>query len=370
MNLRPWLAVALACSIGPVSATPARAQWHYPGGYGGFGWDGWGATSVHGDMARGMGMFAAGAGVYNKFTGIGEKQAAVAESINADTVKRWNEYIYQSQQAASRRLRNRQDRESAANAQRRADLRKRLRDDPDPSDIHRGDALNIALEEINDPKVFDRALRAADAKLGGDLIRAIPFQYAPAGLTMGIHQLATGTLPASLRTPEFEADRRALKALDEQVLNQVDEDKVPDPDTVRKFLAAIATAEEKAAAIVPANGLGAKQAVKYLKALHGLVAMLKAPSLDPYLAGVEKRPDATLGELLEFMVAFNLRFGPATTPQQREAYNALFPKLAALRDKVAQAPADESNPEPSTAGAEDFFSAMSLDDLKKQSPKP
>ena len=52
---------------------------------------------------------------------------------------------------------------------------------------------------------------------------------------------------------------------------------------------------------------------------------------------MEKRPDATLGELLGFMNAFNLRFGPATTPKQKEVYDSLYPKLVDLRNQIAPA---------------------------------
>ncbi len=120
----------------------------------------------------------------------------------------------------------------------------------------------------------------------------------------------------------------------------------------------------------PANALQRKQAETFLKALHGLVVMLKAPSLDPVLAGVEKRPNATLGELLGFMSAFNLRFGPATTPQQREVYRELHADLIHLRNQVGPALATTAAPKLNGHEAEDFFSPMSLEDLKKKAPKP
>ena len=187
---------------------------------------------------------------------------------------------------------------------------------------------------------------------------------------MGLHQLATGDFPAALRTPEFEAEREALKALDQQITQQVEDDKEPDPATVQKLLGTIYAAEEKAARVLPANGLERKQADKFLKALHGLVVMLKAPSLDPVLAGVDKRPEATLGELLGFMAAFNLRFGPATTPQQREVYRELHPLLVQLRDQVAPALATSAAPKLTGHDVEDFFSVMSYDDLQKKGTKP
>ena len=54
----------------------AHAQWFYPPGYGDWGWGGWGGGgTVQGDVARGLGTFAQGAGVYNLKT-------AEAKSIN------------------------------------------------------------------------------------------------------------------------------------------------------------------------------------------------------------------------------------------------------------------------------------------------
>src|SRR5262249_3829406 len=62
----------------------ASAQYGYPVGYGAYGWGGWGGggETVQGSIARGLGVFAAGAGQYNQ-------QTAIANSINTDTVMRW-----------------------------------------------------------------------------------------------------------------------------------------------------------------------------------------------------------------------------------------------------------------------------------------
>ena len=234
----------------------------------------------------------------------------------------------------------------------------------------RGSALNVALDEIDNPRVYVKALQAAKVKVGGDKIRVIPFQYAAAGITMSFHQLATGTLPASLRTADFEADREALRTLDQKLVQQIEDDKEPDPATVQKLLAAIYSAHDKAVKILPQNSLDYKQAIRYLNALHGLVAMLKAPKLDDFLDGVEKRSEATLGELLSFMTAFNLRFGPATTPQQREAYTFLYPRLVELRNQVSPSVAAVTMPSSSGIEAEEFYGVMSEEDLNKKSPKP
>ena len=104
--------------------------------------------------------------------------------------------------------------------------------------------------------------------------------------------------------------------------------------------------------------------------MHGLAAMLKTPSLDVILAGVENRPETTLGELLNFMTAFNLRFGVATTPQQRQVYSMLYPKLVQLRDQIAPALASSAAPRISGHEPEDVFSVMNMKDLQKKAPQP
>jgi hypothetical protein len=171
--------------------------------------------------------------------------------------------------------------------------------------------------------------------------------------------------------PEFAADRETIKAYGQEIRKQIEADKEPDPATIDKMLEAIHAAETKADSIIPKNTRDRTLADKYLKSLHGLIAMLKTPALDVILSGAEKRPDATLGELLGFMNAFNLRFGAASTPTQREVYNSLYPKLVELRNEVAPALASAA---PSSAGnsnaAGDFFSGMSYEDLKKKAPRP
>ena len=188
---------------------------------------------------------------------------------------------------------------------------------------------------------------------------------------MSIHQLVNGGPPKALMAPEFAADRETIKALGQEIRKQIEDDKTPDKATIDKMLAAINQAEAKVDKLLPANSKDRVEADKYLKALHGLVAMLDTPAIDVILSGVEKRPDATLGELLGFMNAFNFRFGPATTPQQREAYDSLYPKLVDLRNQVAPALAARRRPRKSS-GTEpgEFFSGMSYKDLQKRAPAP
>ncbi|WP_165073582.1 basic helix-loop-helix domain-containing protein [Paludisphaera rhizosphaerae] len=367
MLKRPGLTFGLCCVLWSMLGVSARAQWGFPGGFGNWGWGGWGGATAAGDQARGLGAFAQGAGFYNK-------QSAIADSINTDTVIRWNEYVHESQRQANQAyLRRMQRRRENTNLQ-LDQIRKRLRDNPEPRDVTQGDALNVALEEINDPRVYAKALRAAQVRIGADVIREIPFRYNAAAITVGLHQLATGDRPAPLLRPEFTAHFEAIRSLDQKILDQVEKDDAPDPATVRELLEALYKTEDTALGILPPNSIELKQADRYLKALHGLIAMLKAPNIESFVSGVGKRPDATLGDLLSFMNAFNLRFGVASTPRQREVFNVLYRQLLQLRDEVNPPggfmAAVANAPGAMSSWVQSFFTGMSYDDLRKAAPRP
>ncbi len=363
MIQRRWKAAALAIALASLGQDHrAEAQWGYGwGSYGGYAGGGGGQT-VQGDMARGMGVLAAGAGQYNQ-------QTAVARSINADTAMRWNQYVYQSQLEANRRYQQKMARKRYGNEVAREKIADRLRNDPEPRDIDSGDALNVAYDEINDPRVYSRALKAATAKIGGQAIRDIPFQYAAAAISTSIHQVTTkGSAPAALKTPEFADERSALQALGASIREKTDAGESPNPADLSKALTLIDAAEARVVKVYPANSRERTDATKYLKSLRGLLRMMQGPALDFLLAGAENRPEATLGQLLMFMQAYNLRFGPATTPRQREVYAMLYPKLVALRAEVAPALAAAS---PSTLDGTEAASVFSgVNDQLLKPPAP
>ena len=66
-------------------ACTAHAQWMYPAGYGGYGMSRWGSDPAAGYMA-GLGSFARSQGVYRL-------DKARADSINADTMIKWNKAL-------------------------------------------------------------------------------------------------------------------------------------------------------------------------------------------------------------------------------------------------------------------------------------
>lgn len=342
-------------------AHQSHAQFVYPGAYGGYGWGGWGniGGTVGGDYARGLGVFAAGAGEYNRKT-------AAAASINADTVMRWNQYIYLSQQDANRAYGETVARREKRTKTAQAEIDRRLRENPDQRDIDSGSALNVAVEEITDPRAYFRAMKSAKAIVGGETVRDIPFQYARAGITSSIHQLTKGEPPKALMTPAFDSDRAALKAIHVKLRSQLENGGEPDPATIDEAKKIIETAHAKAVKLYAKNSRDLAESERYMKALLGLVGMLETPALSVLLSGVETHPEITLDQLLVFMNSFNLRFGKAANPKQRAAYAKLYPMLKALRVEVVASLAKAPPIKPSGHEAEDFFSSMSYEDIEKQ----
>jgi len=349
---------AVATVLASMQGT-AHAQFFYPGGYGPWGWGGWGVGTVGGDIAMGLGAMAAGAGVYNQ-------QTAVANAINADTVMRFNQYMFLSQMEANQRYREKLARRRQTVNETAATVYDRLRNRPEPADITRGDALNVVYDELRDPRVYVKVLKAAKAPVPGSLIRVIPFQYARAAITASVDDLSKRGAPQVLREPPFDKDRAELRAIADELRGQNEENGEYDKATLEKAQKKVLAILEKVDATLPRNSREWNESRKFLKAVYGLLRMLETPAIDVLLAGVENRPETNLGELLAFMESFNLRFGAARTPEQRAAYNTLYPMLKTLRDEALPGatppPLAQADPEQARA----FFEGMELQDLKKK----
>jgi hypothetical protein len=361
---------SMAALLSAIQVGVAHAQYAYPGGYGGYGWGGWGGgggSTVGGDQARGMGVFAAGAGQYNV-------QTAQARSINAQTAMQWNEYIYQSSMEAGRIMRQNDLIKRREDLKNYNTIQNRIRNNPTESDVMHGDALNNALEEITSPKVYVQALQGAKSKLHGKVIREIPFNYAAEGLTLSIDDLTKNAPPELLNDPDFAEDRAAFREISAKIKAEAEEQKpIPQEQIdaaqalIKKMMKTMADNPKK----YPKNAPKVTELDHFLKGVYGLLTMLETPAIDVLLAGVEKRPDTTIGDLLTFMHAFNLRFGPAKTAQQRAIYTELYPTLDRLRDEVVGAGIPASGPVAKNAPAK-FFSGMDVRDMdaKPSAPPP
>src|SRR3954447_14295559 len=330
------LALASAFALGPGAA---RAQYGYPVGYGGYGWGGWGASTVQGSIARGLGMFNMGRGIYNVDT-------AQARSMNVDTAMRWNQYVYEAQQNANRLHHGKLVRQQQRSITEIARIEDRLRNHPEARDITDGDALNVLLDVLINPATLGSSLRYVKTPLRHDLIPEIPFELASEGMTVCLDAMTADTeWPLALRVEAIRPEREALRQAVRKALEE-DEKGTLEPETVETVQKAIDALRRKFETLVPQDRPDYIPARNAIKAMAGITRMLYSPKIEKVLAELEDYQGTTLGDLLGFMQAFNLRFAPANSFHQRQIYNKLYPML------VEQVAALQGLPGTTTAGVE------------------
>ena len=126
---------------------------------------------------------------------------------------------------------------------------------------------------------------------------------------------------------DFRPEREGLR---KAVAVALEEDKEGDlePKTIEAVQAAIDRFRLKFQKLVPKDNPTYIPAHDTLKAMAGLTKMLYSPQVEDVLAELQKYQGTTLGELLSFMQAYNLRFSHANSFRQRRLYLKLYPMLA------------------------------------------
>jgi hypothetical protein len=336
--------------ISLISAGNVRAQ--------GWGWEGWGGWSQtpEGALAQGMGHYYTGAGIFNEKT-------AIADSINLDTLIRWNDYLYHANLEAARRNVARRRENSANNKAQNDVIWKRIRNNPTARDIEMGDALNAAVNELTDPKISSSALRIASTPVEASVIADIPFRNASEAVTMVLSQIKAVTKwPAALESERFAQEKKAFEEIVDKAIKEDDEGDISS-DTLKAGHEFINGLRAKLAA-APLEGTGARQeASRFVKTFAGLLRLLDNPDTTEALKQLRTVKTAPLSNLIAFMEIYNLRFGQATTPKQRAIYRDLFAQLDAVRDRVAKGVnlEDDTAALPDPAPVADFFSKLILD---------
>ena len=358
------LAMAVLLAIAPNESQAQFGNGYYPGGYGNYGWGGWtGTATAEGNIARGLGYYNMGAGEYNKDT-------AVANAVNANAVLRWNQFLYQSQLESNRREQQRLARRKDRVAESIEAMTKRLRENPSPEDIADGTALNVVLDDLTDPRIHGSALRMAKTPIKGSTIRSIPFNDASEAVTISMNQLVAKdeTWPPALRDDAFRAEREAYRQAVAAAMKEDEEGEIS-PRTLRDVRNAVAALRVKANKSIRKPSPDYLQAQQYIQALSGMTRMLENPNIEPVLKELEKIENTTVGNLLGFMHTFNLRFGQATTPEQRAIYADLYPILVSHRDQVvkeAGIPPKGTEKDEEEGSPTDFFQGLERDQPEGQ----
>jgi hypothetical protein len=297
----------------------------------GWGWEGWGGwtSTPEGSIAQGMGHFYQGAGIFNERT-------AIADSVNADTLMRWNDYLYQANTEAARRYVARRRENSANNRAMREAILTRVRDNPTNYDIEMGDALNAAVNQLTDPRISSAALRLAAAPIEAKVIQEIAFRNAAEAVTIVLSQIRNVTKwPTSLEGPRFAAEKAEFEALVERALKE-DESGEVSSDTLKSAHGVADRLRAKLSAQPLEENRARDEATRFLKTFAGLIRLLERPDTTAAFNQLRTVETTSLGNLLAFMEIYNLRFGQATTPRQRAIYRDLFAKIDAVRDQVVK----------------------------------
>ncbi len=361
----------LSLALVGLFAPTANAQYGYgyPGGYGGMGWGGFSAAAGYGQEAAGLGMMASGMGNYNL-------QTSEARAINVNTNMQLNEYMYESiRQRDARELAARQAKEARTNEGLKQTAT-RLRDNPTQADIYSGNALNVAITELSDPRYSAMVGQyAAQMKIPGSAIKNIPFNSASAAVTFGLDKLTDAQPGPIFQRAEFTKEVADYRRLGDQLREEAEADGKVKSATVKEFRATIQSAVDKLKALKDVDPAQRSRALTRTKALLGLSYALDGPSIDLFLAELKGDEQIGLDRLLSFLRSFNLRFGIAENPNQKQTYDILYPMLVQLRRDVfgegtgtlltdPPRPVDE-------AALENFYAGMHEDELnpnKKPAP--
>jgi hypothetical protein len=357
MRLRGCIGLPLGILIVVAASSVAQAQYgrySYPRGYGGYGWGGWGADPASGYMA-GLGSYARGQGAY-------EEADAKAQSINADTIIRWNKAL-QAQKRAELEQRQKADAKAAVEQAARAR----------ETAIVDGSTLNRLLNRILEFNTSGIKAASAKAMLSSEVIRDIPFESASEAVTLCLDQLTTDDAwPTTLQDDRFAPDRRAIRQAVQQALEEDSKGDVS-PQTIKEINEAVAKLRAK---YTKSNGefeLLYADADDFVKSLAGLSGMLGNPRLKPILAQLETYKKGTVGDLIAFMQSYNLRFAPATSSRQSDIYHQLVPMLEQVSNDTTGASAPTANAPPGSpnslaTAARQVFHGMSWKHLNVPPP--
>ncbi len=321
MDSKPLRAVAVLILVVFGRATTSHAQGRFGGGIGP-------GSTAPGDILRGEGIY---------LNGLGNQQlkSAMGRSIDNDTAIKWNEYVYQSIKEHNRIAIEHLSREKERKLESYRDIRKRIRDNPTVVDLRQGDALNVVLEELSNPKISPSSFRSARVTLEGGSIQNIPFQYPRLAGVISMRQLAVRDgWPLAMRSETFAREKKAYIKAVETVLEQDLEGKLM-PESVKAVQAAVAALKARVDELIPkADRTFYLDSRNFVKGLEDASRLLETPVVGEVLGGLEKYSGTSVADLLEFMRRYNLRFSPANSPTENDLYARLYPLMRLQRDQL------------------------------------
>ncbi len=320
--------------IASATGREARAQWGWE--FGGWGWGGWGGVaSPESAELHGAGFYLMGAGQYNLNT-------AEADSINAQTAMKWNDYVAQITHESGRIHAARRD-ERLARTRALYDTRQQqLRENPGRREIENGDALNVAVEDLSDPRLGRSALRAARIPVPASLVATIPFVYASERITLMLDDLRSSVKwPEVFDDPRFVDDKKTFDDLVRGFEHRTRARSRPG-SSVRPGASWMASAKVQAEPLK--NPDHQKEALRFLTACTSLLGLVERPNIGPAILELRKIQDTMVGNLLGFMHVYNLRFGAATTAEHARPISSSSPSSTRRATRSSPRPGSALRP--------------------------
>jgi hypothetical protein len=298
-------------------------------------------STPQGDYLRGVGVAALGIGV-------GSHQMAIANSINADTAMRVNEYVYACLMNENRMNAEHRAAMAAQDKENYNKIRQRIDQHPEARDVRKGDALNAVLEQLNNPKIQESSSRSVTVPLSVDEVRRIPFKLGAKGVKrFSIARLTAkdkGKWPVAFQDNQFDRDRREFeKALDNALEQQYKGNmQLESIKAVQKTVDNLEYTLEKVVGKIPDTLYF--EARERLKEMEATVEMLKTHAIEQALGDLDRYAGTTVNDLRVFMLRHNLQFADAGTPDEKELFPQLYAKLGEQKDRVSVGLAVQDDP--------------------------
>ena len=298
------------------------------------------AQTVEGDILRGQGAFAAGAGWYNLNT-------AKANAINVEAMRNYNQEVRSNYDRIYNYYLNREKKQakSKEEAEKRAKEKiEQIQKSPTVDDIRSGEALNMLVLQLTNPDVKQKDWYAHAVALPDASVKDIAFDYYPNGMTakdLSIRVCLSRVSknidwPIALTDNDFDDERKAYQ----QAVSQVKADVIKGR-LERAELVALTTSLDGLLAKI--NKVHGQDKMGFLTAAKEFHAELKSATKlfdgtvvdysSELLRETERYDVKTVGELLAFMLKYRLFFSKANSPRANVLYNNLY---TSMKDQANQ----------------------------------
>jgi hypothetical protein len=266
---------------------------------------------------------------------------AVADSINVDTAIKWNEYVWNVLKNENREAAERRIRQYTRHQEQWKKYEERLRNSPQERDVMNGDALNVSLEELSAPEVYDSYFHSNPVPLTADMIRRIPFMLGIKGARFSMERLAKkgrSKWPIALQNEQFAPERKAYERAFDNALELQIEGKIQTED-IRAVQQAVDDLYQKLDRVMKATDEPLwQEAFRYLGELRTYSKYLQYHQIEQVMGQIERYGGTTVYELKAFMQKNNLRFAAAETREERELYPKLYAALMEQREILKGSP--------------------------------